>query len=585
MQLIVRQAWSAFVGLLILNVVLCGLWFLAIPLFPGLAPMDLGDLAPLAIGFALVPLIAVGALGAGLATRIVRPDIETGRSNRLDLLMRPAVAGGLVALVVTLFVVATGPVKWSEALDVVALVSVFFILFLAAAALLSLSTALFRRLTLRGITLIALALIGATAVSLLVMNSRGRSRLLAQQEAARVEVAAERKRQQERIRPVVVEPGVEGNAVDIYRALVSARSQYLQANPKLDMRELSAALQSPQTPPSPVVIEALEHARGDLEKLREATRARRVVWPIEFEKGVYYDRGYWLPTQMLALLALAEANQKANDGDVLGASEGYLSVLRFGSDFGDEPFSAALGASIENRALRAMARLVRSPRGLQALDVIETGLDRLEPGLLDVSTGLRNDRLLLAMTGPADDPGKLAAHLGVGSSDGIMGFIKPLLPWHSYQADFVDGLNVVFKEAEAVFAKRDPAAWQKYEDEFVSRHLLPNPNPFFRARVPFELREHVPVIDAWVLMDALQFAISLERRRAVDGRYPADPGPLPADLLARGGAALRYRAADDGSSYVLYSVGSDHKDDGGKASLDLLLPEAAWPSEEAKVGK
>jgi hypothetical protein len=74
-------------------------------------------------------------------------------------------------------------------------------------------------------------------------------------------------------------------------------------------------------------------------------------------------------------------------------------------------------------------------------------------------------------------------------------------------------------------------------------------------------------------------ACALERCRLAKGQYPASLDALvpawlkqvPADLLAAGGAPLKYRREADGG-FVLYSIGLNRVDDQGKPAL----PDKDW---------
>jgi hypothetical protein len=78
---------------------------------------------------------------------------------------------------------------------------------------------------------------------------------------------------------------------------------------------------------------------------------------------------------------------------------------------------------------------------------------------------------------------------------------------------------------------------------------------------------------AQTLLDETRLACALERHRLANGNYPASLDPLapaflpvlPRDVM--NGEPLHYRLGDDGG-YVLYSVGWNLRDDGGKSEPD-----------------
>ena len=89
------------------------------------------------------------------------------------------------------------------------------------------------------------------------------------------------------------------------------------------------------------------------------------------------------------------------------------------------------------------------------------------------------------------------------------------------------------------------------------------------------------------LVNEAYVACGLERYRLAHGNYPETMAaltpqfadPLPVDMI--GGGALKYRA--ESGKFVLYSVGWNQTDDGGKPSFgrdgtgDLDKNDWAWP--------
>ncbi len=77
-----------------------------------------------------------------------------------------------------------------------------------------------------------------------------------------------------------------------------------------------------------------------------------------------------------------------------------------------------------------------------------------------------------------------------------------------------------------------------------------------------------------VAVDQLRLACALERWRLAHGSYPESLAPLAPELIAAiphdvvTGDPLQYRRTDDGS-FVLYSVGTNEKDDGGNRHNEL----------------
>ena len=78
----------------------------------------------------------------------------------------------------------------------------------------------------------------------------------------------------------------------------------------------------------------------------------------------------------------------------------------------------------------------------------------------------------------------------------------------------------------------------------------------------------------------IQTACALERFRLRNNRYPqnlSDVGTIPEDPIT--GAPQIYRVSTDATSYVLYSVGWDGRDNGGAPPNPWRPENRAYPSD------
>lgn len=105
----------------------------------------------------------------------------------------------------------------------------------------------------------------------------------------------------------------------------------------------------------------------------------------------------------------------------------------------------------------------------------------------------------------------------------------------------------------------------------ATQAALPAPlNPITRPMFPVALRAKKSFAQAEAKLDILQLDIALRRHNLDTSRYPAKlfdltPGYLkkiPVDPF--GGKALKYKATNGGRDFLLYSIGPDLKDNGGK---------------------
>jgi hypothetical protein len=118
------------------------------------------------------------------------------------------------------------------------------------------------------------------------------------------------------------------------------------------------------------------------------------------------------------------------------------------------------------------------------------------------------------------------------------------------------------------------------------RHLSPY-NYFASQLVPNFSRAIQTAAKNQTLVNEGCIVCALERHRLAHGRYPASLGELEAELATKfpadiiGGEPLKYRV--DGTKFVLYSIGWNERDDGGKpcriedANGDLTQNDWVWP--------
>jgi hypothetical protein len=575
-----RHVWAVFAVLLTLDIVLCAVWLVAIHANPMLAPAQYADLLPIIVFQFAAVICAVVALVAGVARALVKRDVETGEQARVDLAFRPAAAALLFCVGLAILVLANGSEGDTAALGLAVTVTfalVFTVLLIAALVI--------RRVPLKVISVsLLVAIIGALG-AFFVAERQGRATLQVLRDEGLREVAAERARQNAAVRPRLEDPLVEGNAVDLYRPIIDAQHKAALAPTSSLNVDLGKAVKAPGEPLPPSVALAIDAARPSLAILETASRTERAVWPTEYEKAFAAPLPPLFGSRVFGQLAIADGNVAAGQGDVRNAARRYLQVLRFGSDYGDASLiQAIVGAAIERMAIEALGGLVRSPRGAGTLDLIESGLSRLEPALIDFPSAIRSERLFFAVIGPIEDGQRFAMELGAAEG-GSMPRFAWLVPWNANTAAGVTAMNATLRDVEALAVRNDRAAWLAFQDDFLTKYYFATPNALYRMHVPSLIRPRVSILEPRVLLQAVRVAIALERRKAKDGRYPEDPGALPSDPFAKVDQSLRYRTTDDGAGYVLYSVGADHKDDNGSATEDLVLPGPAWPAADIPVTK
>ena len=134
-------------------------------------------------------------------------------------------------------------------------------------------------------------------------------------------------------------------------------------------------------------------------------------------------------------------------------------------------------------------------------------------------------------------------------------------------------MGPMFEEMEKGATSLGAREWESLAQS-VSERAQASWNPITRIAMPSLARARVSADDLRARMALARTAIRLEQRRASAGRYPEVLGDLSApDPHAVPPGALRYAVGEDGRSFRLWSVGSNHTDDGGQAAgfQDILL--------------
>jgi hypothetical protein len=123
--------------------------------------------------------------------------------------------------------------------------------------------------------------------------------------------------------------------------------------------------------------------------------------------------------------------------------------------------------------------------------------------------------------------------------------------------------------------------FQRMIDVFSPTNGIVRPGDATKASVVWKrAQEGIPaLLRVQTLINEGQIACALERYRLARGQFPETldalvPGliqQLPRDII--NGAPLKYHRADDGG-FLLYSVGWNETDDGGKDVCDTSKPES-----------
>ncbi|XAM00451.1 hypothetical protein OT109_03485 [Phycisphaeraceae bacterium D3-23] len=173
-----------------------------------------------------------------------------------------------------------------------------------------------------------------------------------------------------------------------------------------------------------------ENSVGEaLDRLDWATQADTCVWAINYEDGPYALLPHLGPARTLARLCMMRARLRLHDGDIAGAAEDVLAVMKLGRAFDNDRLliSSLVGMSIEARAVNftaehlsafddaAVAQLVAGIAGLPE----RPALSEIIQGESDTFIGWLERTLRQAQADGvvAGDLDSLAAGLGLADAD------------------------------------------------------------------------------------------------------------------------------------------------------------------------
>jgi hypothetical protein len=285
----------------------------------------------------------------------------------------------------------------------------------------------------------------------------------------------------------------------------------------------------------------------------------------------------------VAQLLTLDAALRAHDSDVDGALESARAAVNAGRSLGDEPTE--------------ISQLVRRACSSLAVRSAERALGQGEP------SGPALEQLQHLMEDEATQPSLLIAMRSarIGMDGALKAFKAGKFNYQSYGIRLpvllpAPAMSIV----DATKARGAHAPYLRYTTELVEIAKLPLPEQKERLK-----RLHKPdavlpaILTAFMeggddkkilqifhrhqaLLDSIVAALAVERYRRDKGHWPETLADLVPDYLPKvpldlyDGAPLRYRQLDDG--VVVYSVGPDGQDDGGK------IVRRGNPTSDADIG-
>jgi hypothetical protein len=329
-------------------------------------------------------------------------------------------------------------------------------------------------------------------------------------------------------------------------------------------------------------------ARAAARHLKELPEGR---YPITYSAGLY-DRRLAQRLQdalTVAILLHYDAWLRVQEGDADGALESCRAILNCGRSIGDEPL---LGSQSLRRICRSFA-VKWAQRALAQGEPSDAALRQLQE-LLEKEEA--EAYLLQALRGERARTDQLFDALQTGKIKTTARDLVKEARGDDLPPDEQPTLLEMVSLSSAIVLKMQRAAMLRYMTQAVEIAKLPPEQQYARFEELKATRKDQPLLVrvltrdlsgasrlllghrlTHTLLRCAAVAVAAERYRRDKGHWPntlavlQETGYLravPADLFD--GRPLRWRRLDDGA--VVYSVGPDGQDNGGK--LDLTNPEA-----------
>jgi hypothetical protein len=352
---------------------------------------------------------------------------------------------------------------------------------------------------------------------------------------------------------------------------ISVEEAIYELPPELQMnseqiRELRAAME--------LVKEPLAQARS-LSNFRAGRY--RVNWSQDYESTPTPWGNY---CRSLTNLLGYDARLRAQDGDIDGALISVLAILSVARSFGDEPImiSQIVRRAQSGVATQALERILAQGQGSakSLMNVQHAFRDEASQPLF--LFGVRGERAGLHQMMQAVESGKIKASSVIG-----FGATGKLEKWFE---DVSGELEIRRSHAPLLRAMTEIVAIAKLPVEEqptkIKTCIRSTDHRAYKRELPVYVGLMMPLVEkfaegCWRNQALLRCAIvvlAVERYRIAHGRWPDSLSVLVPEYLEKihldpyDAKPLRYRRLVDG--VIIYSVGPDEKDDGGK--LDRQNP-------------
>jgi hypothetical protein len=343
-------------------------------------------------------------------------------------------------------------------------------------------------------------------------------------------------------------------------------------------------LDSATSDPPRDILRALERHRDTLLALHEAGLRPKSRFPLNWPDGFAMRLPHLPLLQQTANLLALRASAALKLGDTAAAHSDLLDVLRLYRALEGEPliitslvrisllgqtFAPVIDGMIDGRWTDA--QLQEFQREFARAQILESWLNALsvERAVINhelLKVGEGSGREFDLLFGIIDNSAKIPLGTRVARSAFPRGWLyQNLLVINRLFDD-----RIARTDLKVPTINTGPASDQTLQAMIGNSWLTPLRYPFARAIFPsFETVEARHLLTL-ARAQQVQTAAALARYRRAHGKLPAQLNDLVSEYLPSvprdpmDGSALRYRPDPEGS-YLLWSIGSDRKDDGGKS--------------------
>jgi hypothetical protein len=302
-----------------------------------------------------------------------------------------------------------------------------------------------------------------------------------------------------------------------------------------------------------------------LDLLRRGVRREDGQYPYDWESGSIADAPGFLASRMLANLAAAHAKVLSEDGHAREAMDLALDLFVFARDLSANgtTLSDGIGAAVYAVAADSIRELLLSGKlTAQDLEDLTARLETVEHDMPDQGAAFANDSLFIghAMLRPSSQYSDPKAWLNLMGSGG----------WRyrsvSTMAENVIQTQLGYLERLQKLGPMDFASAMK-EAEALEKNAAASKNPWVNQLGLHAISTVTARREALAKLRLLRAAALW----SATGRVPKLADPFGTDLMAK----------EEDGKIIIWSAGSDGKDEGGKGAWDPGIPSDA---ERSKTG-